>query len=193
MRSPVAELLAALGGALSEARVRWYVFGAQAAILHGAARLTADVDVTVEDVARPSQSLVPALERAGFALRVPDADAFVDRTRMIPLLHLSSGLPLDVVLAGPGLEERFFARAIERQVEGVAVPVASAEDLVVMKVLAGRAKDLEDVVAVLAANPDLDLALVRETLRDLEGALAQSDLLPAFERALARARAGTPL
>jgi hypothetical protein len=47
MSSPVAELLADLAAAFDQRRVDWYLFGAQAAILHGAARLTADVDVTV--------------------------------------------------------------------------------------------------------------------------------------------------
>ena len=48
MRSPVADLLADLSHALEGLGVRWYLFGAQAAIVHGAARLTADVDVTVQ-------------------------------------------------------------------------------------------------------------------------------------------------
>jgi hypothetical protein len=48
------------------------------------------------------------------------------------------GPPLDVVLAGPGLEELFLARAESREIGGVLVPVATGEDLVAMKVLAGR-------------------------------------------------------
>ena len=48
MPSPLAEILGQLGAAFARAGVRWYVFGAQAAIPHGAARLSADVDVTVE-------------------------------------------------------------------------------------------------------------------------------------------------
>jgi hypothetical protein len=47
MPSPIAELFADLHEALSALRVRWYLFGAQAALLYGAARLTADVDVTI--------------------------------------------------------------------------------------------------------------------------------------------------
>jgi hypothetical protein len=57
-----------------------------------------------------------------------------------------------------------------------------------MKILAERPKDIEDVVAILAAHPDdLDLDLVRSTLRLLEEALGQSDLMPALERAMERA------
>ena len=44
MRSPVADLLADLDAALTAVHVEWFLFGAQAAILYGVARLTADVD-----------------------------------------------------------------------------------------------------------------------------------------------------
>jgi len=48
MPSPVVELLAALDSGLRSLGIRWYLFGAQAAIVHGAARLTADVDATID-------------------------------------------------------------------------------------------------------------------------------------------------
>ena len=79
------------------------------------------------------------------------------------------------------MEELFLARAKVFEVDGVRVPVACAEDIVVMKLLSGRAKDVDDVVAILAAHPDdLDLELVRSTIRMLEAALDQSDLSPAL-------------
>lgn len=62
-------------------------------------------------------------------------------------------------------------------VAGVEVPVASATHLVVLKVLAGRGKDLEDVAALLATG-SVDLAAARSLLAELEEALGQSDLLP---------------
>jgi hypothetical protein len=58
-----------------------------------------------------------------------------------------------------------------------------------MKLIAGRPKDLDDIAAVLAAHPrDLDLTLVKDTVRMVEEALGQSDLSPLFDRALASAR-----
>ena len=189
MRSPVAELLAVLASALDRLGVAWYLFGAQAALLYGAARLTADVDVTVRLGDQPTSALVDALVAAGFELRVRDVHGFVERTRVLPLAHRPTGIPVDVVLAGPGPEELFLARARQETVEGVAVKVASPEDVVAMKVLAGRPKDLEDAEAIVAAQGDrLDLSLVRETLGMLERALDQADLLPALDRLLERAR-----
>ena len=63
----------------------------------------------------------------------------------------ATSLPLDLVLAGPGLEDQFFDRVIVPTIDGIRVPVASAEDMVVMKVLAARAKDVDDVVAIAAS------------------------------------------
>jgi hypothetical protein len=187
--SPLAELLAALGGVFTRLGLRWYLFGAQAAILHGAARLTADVDVTVHTGEHSASALAAALEAAGFALRVPDVDRFVERTRVLPLVHTASAMPVDVVLAGPGLEEVFLSRAQARTVGQVAVPVVSPEDLVAMKILAGRPKDLEDAIAVLRAQANhIVVERVRTTLALLERALDRKDLIPELERALLHVR-----
>ncbi len=191
MRSPVADLLADLALALDEASVAWYLFGAQAAILHGAARLTADVDVTVRlPEAMSQETLAARIEQHGFRRRTVDP-AFVERTRVIPFVHAPTNLPLDVVIAAPGIEDLFFDRAQVREIDGVRARVASPEDIAVMKVLAGRGKDLDDVTSILAAYGNvLDVGYVRKTLTLLEQALGQSDLLPTFEQLLARTRSG---
>jgi len=190
MASRSDEVFRGLVAALSMLGVRWYVFGAQAAIVHGAVRFTEDIDVTVLLGGVEQRTLVGALGRHGFSLRVEDANDFVARTRVIPLVHAPSRMPVDVVLGGPGLEERFAENAKPIDFGGVAVPVAAVEDLIAMKILAGRAKDLEDVVAVLTAQPDLDLRPVRETVALIEQALDQSDLTPLLEQCVERARDG---
>jgi hypothetical protein len=183
-----AELLAALSAALETVRAPWYLFGAQAVVIWGRPRLTADVDVTVRLESGDPHRLVSALENAGFRLRVSPSDDFVRRTRVLPFVYLPNVLPLDIVLSGPGLEELFLARAVPVNIAGVTIPVISPEDLVATKILAGRAKDLDDVRGILQEKlPALDLDLIRRTLTQLQEALGQSDLLPLFDGALARA------
>src|SRR5262245_37316193 len=121
---PVAEVLADLQRTFAALDVRWFLFGAQAAILHGVARLSADVDVTIDLGERSTGDLVAALAAVGFELRVADVEGFAEKTRVLPFVHRRSRIPVDVVLAGPGLEEQFFAGAEERQLGGVAIPVA---------------------------------------------------------------------
>lgn len=184
MTSQVAEVLRSLGSALREVGARWYLFGAQAALLHGASRLTADVDATVAWEPDDLAPLLTGLLEHGFQLR-PAAPDFVERTRVVPLVHIPTGIQTDLILGGPGLEELFLARAVERDIEGVRVPVATAEDLIAMKVLGGRTKDLDDVRSLLGANAGkLDLAHIRRVLRELEQALDRADLQPALDAAL---------
>ncbi|WP_437713116.1 nucleotidyltransferase [Sorangium sp. So ce448] len=185
MHSPFVELLGALADVFSQLSAGWYLFGAQAALLHGAARLTADVDVTVDLQGRDPDVLAKALSAAGFQMRVEDI-GFTHRTRVLPVLHLATGIAADIVLAGPGLEELFLQRAQPHDIDGIRVPVACAEDMIVMKILAGRPKDVEDVVAIVAARKELKLDLVRSTLRMLEEALDRNDLLRELARAVAR-------
>ena len=190
MRSsePVAELLAELQRLFARLEVRWFLFGAQAAILHGVARLSADIDVTVDLADRSARELVDVFSEAGFDLRVADVDHFVSQTRVLPFVHRLSRIPVDVVLAGPGLEEQFFEGAEQREISGVAIPVAGAADLIAMKVLAGRPRDLEDVEAIVRAQGrQLDVARARSTLVALERALDRRDLVSELDRILSAA------
>jgi hypothetical protein len=180
----VAEALLAIAAAMRAAGTRWYLFGAQAAIVWGSPRLSADVDVTVETSAEKTSSVVAAMRDQGFDLVVGDAE-FIERTRVLLFVHRSTRMPIDVVLAGPGLEEQFLERAVDVALHDEQIPVISPDDLIVTKILAGRPKDIEDVRAViLARRHELDLDRVRSLLRLLEQALGQSDLLPALEAAL---------
>jgi predicted nucleotidyltransferase len=185
--SDPASVLRDLSTALRNHGCRWYLFGAQAVTIWGRPRLTTDVDVTVRLDSGTIEDLMATLMAAGFRLPAEVTDESVRATRVLPLVHESSGMPLDIVLAGPGLEEEFLARAIAVEIDGVAVPVISPEDLLITKVLAGRPKDVEDIRGVLYLRAtSLDLGYIRRTLTAIEDALGHSDLRPLFEAELLR-------
>ena len=94
----------------------------------GRPRLTTDVDVTVK-CGVSTEHLVRTLDAHGFSLRLDATDTFVRTTRVVPLEHRASGFALDVVLAGPGLEDRFLDRGIPVDVAGTSIPFISPEDL----------------------------------------------------------------
>ncbi len=186
--SPIVEVLAAAAEALRRSDSRWYLFGAQAVAIWGQPRMSADVDITAA-VEAPYLDFVHAMQKAGFDPRVNDWEGFLERTRVIPFLHREQQLPLDVVLAGPGLEEEFLERAVPVTVAGVTIPVITPEDLIITKVLAGRPKDIEDVRGIVRERlATLDLQRVRTVLATLEQALSRSDLLSELERLLSAAR-----
>lgn len=135
---PVTPAAAELLKALSEVLARWgpwYLFGAQAVIAYGVPRLSADVDVTLRLTPDTPDQFVLEMRDAGFQIRVLDPE-FVRRTRVMPFVHVSTGMPLDVVLAASGLEDEFLARARSLAIEGAKVPTIDPGDLIIAKVLA---------------------------------------------------------
>lgn len=187
--SGIADALGALARAFGELGLAWYVFGAQAAIVYGSARATKDIDVTVAADAVPVGTLLATLASHGLATRTPDPEALARTARVIPVVHAASGTPIDLVLAGPGLEPLFLSRAQPREIAGVRVPVAAPDDVIAMKILAGRPHDREDVLAILRALRDTGaIDRARETLAMLEEALGQSDLVPLLDELVTRAR-----
>lgn len=174
------ELLAALAP-VAQRWGRWYVFGAQAVVVYGVPRLSADVDVTLALVPEAPTRFALDMHAAGFSLRVSDPD-FVRRTRVMPFVHEPTGMPLDVVLAGSGLEDEFLQRAVLTDIGGTRVPVIELSDLVIAKVLAGRPKDMDDARALWQLHwRDVDAQRIRQILQLLEEALSQSDLVSSFD------------
>lgn len=162
--------------------LRWYVFGAQAVNLHGYPRTTADLDVTIDLGQLTPRALVAQLDKAGFSARFAD-DAFIRLTRVIPVVHRATKLPVDLVIAGPGLEQQFLDEVELQWIGDRRVPVLSPENLVVTKLLAARPKDLEDVRELVASRgSSLDHRRIEQLLALLEQALEQSDLVPLYRR-----------
>ncbi len=68
-------LLIDLAAVLKERRLRWYVFGAQAASYYGRPRMTEDVDVTVRVPRGKLRALIEALAKAKLEPRVAELEA----------------------------------------------------------------------------------------------------------------------
>lgn len=187
--SSIAETLRALRETFEALGLRWYVFGAQAAILYGSSRMTEDVDVTLEPARVPIRVILDELAAHGFVSRAADLEELAATARVLPIEHDATRTPVDVVLAGPGLEEDFLERASSRSIAGESTPVVAAEDLIAMKLLAHRPHDVEDEVAVLRAQRGaLELSRTRAVLAALEAVIEEDDLVARLDAAIARAR-----
>ncbi len=74
-------------------------------------------------------------------------------------------------------ERKAIERAVEVEVGNSLIRFATAEDLIVHKVLAGRARDLEDVRSILLKNPKVDQPLIMGALANLQESLDQGTTL----------------
>ena len=121
---------------LVDGGVDFVVVGGLAAIGHGSAAITRDLDITYA----PDETNVERLQEVLVALdarpRIPDG-------RRILTLDTPDGW-IDLVPQhhGAPVYEQLRARAIPADVAGVEVHIASLDDLIAMKKAAGRPKDL---------------------------------------------------
>jgi hypothetical protein len=158
------------------------VIGGLAASLLGRPRFTQDIDVLVR-LAEPDWA--QALERAhglGLGPRVPDPLGFARRSRVLLLRHTATGIDLDVVIGGLPFEYEAIAAGADVLIGGAPVRLPRVEDMLVMKAIAHRPKDLADIEGLLAANPGLDLTRCRRIIFEFAGASAMPDIGADFER-----------
>jgi predicted nucleotidyltransferase len=168
-------------------RVQGVVIGGLAVALLGRPRVTRDVDAMVLLSAERWPEFLDSGKAFGFLPRQPDALEFAQETRVLLLRHQQTGIDVDIALGCLPFEEEAVARAALVQVEGIAVPLATPEDLVIMKAIAHRERDLNDIEGLLAAHPNLDLRRVRHWVRVFADALETSELYDDLDRRLPRA------
>ena len=149
-------LLAKLARVLDGARIPYMVIGGQAVLVHGEPRLTRDIDITLGVDATELQKVLIAATAASLTPSVSDPEAFVRTTNVLPLSDSPTGLRVDLIFSFTPYESEAIRRAIAVTFDGVPVRFASAEDLIIHKLVAGRPRDIEDVAGILARKPSLD-------------------------------------
>jgi predicted nucleotidyltransferase len=174
---------------LEERRIPYAIIGGLALLYWGEPRLTHDVDVTV---LVPAGELEPFLDAVmeRFPPRIAEAREFALEHHML-LVQDAQAVPLDISLGIPGYEEEALRRAVEVEFPEVgSLRLLSAEDLIIHKCVAGRARDEEDVKGVLVRQGlRLDLAWIRTWLGRFRELVDGHDPLRMFEDVLIAARA----
>lgn len=186
---PPAPLVAALRDLvtwLQAEGVPGIVIGGVAASILGRPRTTGDIDALVLlDEARWGRFLSAGI-RFGFVARRPDAIAFAQQTRVLLARHEPSAIDVDLVLGTLAFERQAIARARSVLVEGLTLPLPTAEDFTIMKAVAHRPHDLSDIESVLDAHPALNVRRVRRWVREFSAAMEMPDVLTDLEAILAR-------
>lgn len=91
-------------------------------------------------------------------------------------------------MGGLPFEQLAVDRGTAHAIGGVLVRLPKIEDLLVMKAVAHRPKDLEDIRGILDAHPRADVAQVRERVKEFASATGMADMLEEFDKLLAQRR-----
>ena len=185
--APLAEAIRSAVRWLDEAGVPAAVVGGIAASIRGRPRVTKDVDFVALADPDACPSLVASAKRHGLVPRHDDVVEFARTTRVLLLVH-SSGVEVDVSLGALPFERELVEASEKVTVAGAEFSLARAEDLVIMKALALRPRDVADIEAVVAANPGIDLARVRAVVGEFAAILEEVDLVGELERIISKVR-----
>lgn len=179
-----APLLAGIAEELRARRLPFMFVGGQAVLLHGAPRLTTDIDLTLGIGPEELATVEAACQRLELESLVAEPASFVNETFVWPTRHSPSGIRVDFIFANTPYEQAAIARATHVELAGAALPVAAPEDLILLKLFAARPRDVEDARSVVdRQGGSLDWPYLERWAREFAAIPGREDL-PAQVRAL---------
>jgi len=162
----VSDLIERLALGLEASDIPYMLIGGQAVAVHGEARFTRDIDVTLGVGPERLTELLDLVKDLQLEVQVESPKDFVGRTMVLPCHDPASGMGVDFVFLHSVYERQAIDRAHVVPLGKASVRFVSVEDLVIHKIVAGRPRDLEDVRNVLLKNPEFDRSYVEKWLRD---------------------------
>jgi hypothetical protein len=171
------DLLGKIANSLDAAGIPYMVIGGQAVLLYGEPRFTRDIDVTLGAGTERADELIRLVNAQGWKLRPGVSREFLTTAMVLACEDPSSGLYIDFIFSVSDEREALGrARTVRRGNAGVRF--ASAEDVVIHKMVAGRPRDIEDVRVILLKQRTFDVEYTRRWLHWLDEMLSRSLVLP---------------
>ncbi len=158
--------LAQLALRFADAQLPYMVIGGHANAVWGEPRATLDIDVLIWQPKPKAEEVLKHL-KPQFSSRVRNPQPFVEETRVLPVVS-EDGLAVDVIFGQLPFEEQAIDRASTVVVGGVSIRFATAEDLILLKIISTRERDLEDIRGVARSQKGkLDLVYLEPRVEEL--------------------------
>jgi hypothetical protein len=110
---------------------------------------------------------------------------FARNTRMVLLRFTEGAIDIDLSLGALPFEYEVIDRSSMIDVSpGVSIRIASPEDIIIMKAVAGCGRDIMDIENIIRANPDLDVERIRRWVREFSAVLEMPEIHDALEKLL---------
>ena len=139
-------------------KVKYLIVGGIAVNFYGYVRLTVDLDLMIDLSDENLSKIVDILEKLGYVPKVPvehheliskeKRDEWIQKKGAIVFTFIHPENPfklIDIFLVNPVNFEQAYSNKKVIQIKGINVNVASIDDLIKMKSLCGRPRDIEDI------------------------------------------------
>lgn len=158
-------LLARIAKTLDAANIPHMVIGAQAVLIHGRPRFTGDIDITLGVDVDQLPKLKKITEKLSLKPIPKDFEQFAKQTNVFPVKDQASNIKVDFVFSFSPFEREAVKRAQPIKIEHTNVRYATAEDTIVLKMVAGRPIDISDVKSIVNTQSKLDRNYILKWLK----------------------------
>jgi hypothetical protein len=174
--TPLLAPLQALQNLISDFNDQGVIIGGIAASLLGTPRYTVDLDavflVNLDDL----PVLLQAATKQGIEPRISDPIPFARKNRVLFLRHVVSGTDIDLILGILPFEIEMVERSNLISIGPIQLRLPTPEDLIILKAVAQRPKDLADIQSIASRHPDMDKERIRFWVEQFAEALELPDL-----------------
>lgn len=179
------KLIKKIAQRLDEDKIPYMVIGGQAVLVYGRARLTRDIDITL-GLDTDGFSLVEKVcKKLNLRILPEKPEEFAGETKVLPTEEPKSKIRVDFVFSFSEYERKALERIVPVQMDNYPVMFASCEDVIIHKIVAGRAVDEEDVKSILIKNKDsIDLEYITGWLLEFSKISEHEGILERFNRLL---------
>jgi len=185
---PFHTTLEAVQRLLAKFSERGVIIGGVAVSLLGKPRYTEDLDamflLSIEDIPR----FLSAAKEEGIEPRQENAAEFARKNRVLLLRHVASDINIDISLGILLFEEEVVERSTVKSVASLLVRLPTPEDLIIMKAIAHRLKDLNDIQTIVQKHPDLDFTRIKRWVKAFAEILEAPELWGEIKKIIDAAR-----
>lgn len=179
---PFQATLEAINRLLQKFNQRGVIIGGIAVGFLGKPRYTADVDamflLSTKDIPR----FLELAHEENIAPRIQNANEFARKNRVLLLRHEPAETDIDISLGIMPFEEEMIERSAIKTLANLSARLPTPEDLIIMKAIAHRPKDLEDIRTIVAKYPSLDQGRIERWVKDFAELMEMPELWGQIEK-----------
>lgn len=163
---------------------RGVIIGGVAVGLLGRPRYTADVDAVFLLSTQDIPHLLELARAENIVPRIQNVEEFAHKSRVLLLKHDPTNTEIDLSLGILPFEEEMVERGETKSFANLSARLPTPEDLIIMKAIAHRPKDFEDIRTLVDKYPALDHRRIERWVKDFAEALETPELWGQIEKIL---------
>ncbi len=155
---------------------RGVIIGGIAVGLLAKPRFTADVDALFLLSTQEIPKFLEFARAENIIPRIQNAEEFARKNRVLLLKHSPTETDIDISLGILPFEEQVVERGNTKTFANLSARLPTREDLIILKAVAHRPKDLEDIRVIAKSFPNLDIQRIEQWVIAFSEALELPDL-----------------